>query len=590
MTDQLPTSSARSHELSSASARRWLPLLALAALLLFAGAGGALAWRQYQDSQRTALKDARAKAAVASTVFDLIFAGEIGTLQSISQAPVVVKAEQHEMRAYFKRVLAKNGKLFPGGLGWIDRQGKVRVSTNGRSPVTVRDVSDRAYFRTVVRTRQPYVSAGLTGRSNHQHVIVISVPTVDAAGELTGVLAGSLLVKPTKPSARTIDLGFSGLAVLDRDNQLVFSDFAHPQSLEALKRFGKATEGVLSDARGLDGEPGHVVAFAHSKVPQWSVILDRPRSEVFGGARRSLLIELALIAGATLLGLALLAWILNRMRDETHALEEQARRRRLRYEEEHRVATTLQQALLSELPRISAIDSAARYQAGSTGLEVGGDWYDVVQRPDGIVHVSVGDVAGRGVAAAALMGQLRSAFRAYAYDHTSPAAIMWRLIRHMDADEMATAICLTIDPVLRQITYSSAGHPPPLLRDDDSGETTRLGLAQAPPLGFATPEAVIEARVALPSRSTLLAYTDGLIERRDRVIDEGIERLEAAFRAADPGMSAEALADTLIREVAEVTAADDDIALLVMRLLDLPMIVESERGGELAALAESPEA
>ena len=590
MTDAPQTKSARSHELSPASARRWLPLLALAALLLFAGVGGAPAWRQYRDSQRADLKDARAKAAVAATVFDLIFAGEIGTLQSISQAPVVMKTDEPEMLTYFKRVLAKNGKLFTGGLGWIDRQGKVRVSTNSQRPRPLADVSDRAYFRAAMRKRQPYVSAGLTGRSNHQHVVVISVPTVNSSGELTGVLAGSLLVKPTRPSARTIDLGYSGLAVLDRENQLVFSGFAHPRSLEALERFGKATEGVLSDARGLDGDPGHVVAYARSKVPQWSVILDRPRAEIFGGERRRLFIELALIASATLVGLALLAWILNRMRDEAHALEEQARRRRLRYEEEHRVATTLQQALLSEIPRIAAMDSAARYQAGSTGLEVGGDWYDVVQRPDGIVHVSVGDVAGRGVAAAALMGQLRNAFRAYAYDHTSPAAIMWRLIRHMDADEMATAVCITIDPVLRQITYSSAGHPPPLLRDDESGETTRLDLAQAPPLGFASPEAVVEARVALPSRSTLLAYTDGVIERRDRVIDDGIDRLEAAFRAADPGMSADALADELIREVAEVTAADDDIALLVMRLLDLAANAETERPGDLAAFAESPEA
>jgi serine phosphatase RsbU (regulator of sigma subunit) len=590
MDDAPQTTSARISELGSASARRWLPLLALAALLLFAGVGGALAWRQYKDSQRTDLKDARARAVVAATVFDVSFAGEIGTLQSISQAPVVVKTDQRQMLTYFKRVLATNGRLFPGGLGWIDRQGKARVSTNSGTSGRVADVSDRAYFRAAMHTGQPFVSAGLTGRRNHQHVIVIAVPTRDATGELTGVLAGSLLVMPTKPNARTIDLGYSGLAVLDRENQLVFSDFAHPRSLEALRRLGKATDGVLSDTRGLDGDPGHVVAYARSKVPQWSVILDRPRSEIFGGARRSLVIELALIAGATLLGLALLAWILSRMRGEARALEEQARRRRIRYEEQRRVATTLQQALLSEIPRIAAIDSAARYQAGSTGLEVGGDWYDVVQRPDGIVHVSVGDVAGRGVAAAALMGQLRNAFRAYAYDYASPAAIMWRLIRHMEDDEMATAICITIDPVLRQLTYSSAGHPPPMLRDDDTGETVRLDLAQAPPLGFASPEAVVEARLSLPQRSTLLAYTDGVIERRDRVIDEGIDRLELAFRAADPGMSADALADKLIREVAEVTAADDDIALLVMRLHGLTTQSERERRGDLAALADSPEA
>ena len=157
---------------------------------------------------------------------------------------------------------------------------------------------------------------------------------------------------------RSIDLGYSGLAILDRDDQLVLSGFAHPRSLVALRRFGKASSGVLSDAPGLDGSPGHVVAFARSKVPRWSVILDRPRSAIFGDARRNLVIELGLIAGAALFGLALLAWILARARAETSP-GEQARRRRLRYEQEHTVAITLQRSLLSAIPPIASIDSAA---------------------------------------------------------------------------------------------------------------------------------------------------------------------------------------------------------------------------------------
>ena len=174
------------------------------------------------------------------------------------------------------------------------------------------------------------------------------------------------------------------------------------------------------------------------------------------------------------------------------------------------------------------------------------------------------------------MGQLRNAFRAYAYDHASPAAIMLRLTRHMSGDEMATAVCIAIDPRTRRLMYSSAGHPPALLRDDESGEITRLDLAQAPPLGFASPEAVSEMQIALPAQATLLVYTDGVIERRDRPIDDGIERLEAAFRSADVSLSASVLADKLVHEVAEVTAADDDIALLVLRLLDVPLISATE--------------
>jgi serine phosphatase RsbU (regulator of sigma subunit) len=568
VTQARETGPPRGEEPVAPSSRRWLPLFALAALVLMAAVGGTLAWRQYRDTERGDLRAARAKAVVAAAVIDTAFRGDIATLQSISLAPVVVGGEENGMRTYFTRVQRHNGRVFTGGLAWIDRKGDVRVSSSRVRPGSI-NVADRGYFKTALRTGKPFVSAGLTSRKKHRQVIVIALPTRDLAGEITGVLAGTVRIMPPTSSSnqRSNDLGYGGLAILDRENQLVLSHFAHPKNQLALKHFGKATSGVQADTTGLDGKSGHVVAFAVSPTPQWKVILDQPRSAILGDARRSLWIELAITMGAALLGLALLAWILVRERREGRRLGEQARRRRQRYDEEHAVAVTLQRSLLSAIPVIPNVDSAARYQAGSTGLEVGGDWYDVVRRPDGIVHLTVGDVAGRGVSAAALMGQLRNAFRAYAHDNTSPAEIMWRLIRHMGEDEMATAIVMTLDPASGVLTYSSAGHPPPLLRDDDTGRVTQLDLAQAPPLGFTSPSAVIEAAVALPRRATLLAYTDGVIERRDRVIDEGIARLQEALGSADSSLSADELADKLIREVAEVTGADDDVALLVLRLL-----------------------
>ena len=576
-------------DLGHPTSRRWLALLALCALLLFAVVGGALAWRQYRDEQRAALHEARTRAVIAAAVFDAYFAGQIGTLSSIAKAPPVLAGDEAGMLAYFKRVQPKNGKLFTGGLGWVDREGIARVSTNRPEPGRLADVGDRSYFKAAMKTGGPFVSEGLTGRQTQVPVIVTAVPTRDAAGQPTGVLIGTVLIKPTAPDANSLDLGYAGLVIIDRQNQSVLAGFAHPRSLAGPKQFGSAANGVRSNTTGLDGDSGHVLAFARAKVPQWTVILDRSRSELFAGARRNLLIEAALIAGMSLVGLLLFVWILRRMRTEADAQRAQARSRRLRYEEEHRVATTLQRSLLADVPKIDSIDAAARYEAGSTGLEVGGDWYDVLQRPDGIVHVTMGDVAGRGVAAAALMGQLRNAFRAYAHDNSSPAEILWRLIRHMGEDELVTTVCITIDPYRREIAYASAGHPPALLRDDETGTVTRLDRAQAPPLGFVDPEAVREARTALPRRATLLAYTDGVIERRDRVIDEGIERLEKAFGSAGLELSAAELADLLIREVAEVTAADDDVALLVMRFADIGTTFELEPLTDPSALAELPE-
>ena len=152
---------------------------------------------------------------------------------------------------------------------------------------------------------------------------------------------------------------------------------------------------------------------------------------------------------------------------------------------------------------------------------------------------------------------------------------------------MATAICIAIDPYTREIVYASAGHPPPLLRDDDSGSITPLSEAQFSLLGPVAARPVVDAQLALPRHATLVAYTDGMVERRDEVIDAGIDRLAAALRDAAPSCAADALADRLLHEVAEVTAADDDIALLVMRFGDVPAVVEMDLPADLLALAEA---
>ena len=229
----------------------------------------------------------------------------------------------------------------------------------------------------------------------------------------------------------------------------------------------------------------------------------------------------------------------------------QALERTTAFQREHEVAVRLQRSLLSDrLPEVEGVELIGRYNAGGAGLEIGGDWYDAVRRSDGIVHVTVGDVAGHGVTAAVLMGQLRNAFRAHAYEHTSPAAVLRRMLRHVDEDEMATALCLTLDPYTQELTYASAGHPPSLLVDGDAAEVSRLGLALAPPLGYVQPSAICEATVELPAGATLVAYTDGLVERRGWSIDTGIDLLASRARLLARRSAAEPLADRIFAEVA----------------------------------------
>jgi anti-sigma regulatory factor (Ser/Thr protein kinase) len=260
---------------------------------------------------------------------------------------------------------------------------------------------------------------------------------------------------------------------------------------------------------------------------------------------------------------------------------EQALDRARSYEHEHAVAGSL---LAQELPAIDGVELLGHYQAGSAGLEVGGDWYDVIRRSDGIVHITVGDVAGRGVPAAVLMGQMRHAFRAYAYDHASPAELLRRMRRHIGGEDMATAVCMTLDPYTQELTYASAGHPPSLLLDGESGRVSRLDRATAPPLGFAETEAIHEADIALPGSATLVAYTDGLIERRDWSIDGGIDLLTSVLGARS-ATGAEGLAARIIEEVARVVHSGDDIALLIVRLVEVPACMDIEVPSDAAALA-----
>ncbi|WP_034214704.1 SpoIIE family protein phosphatase [Actinoplanes subtropicus] len=236
------------------------------------------------------------------------------------------------------------------------------------------------------------------------------------------------------------------------------------------------------------------------------------------------------------------------------------------YEAEHRIASTLQHSLLPQsLPRVPGAIVASRYLPGSSEAEVGGDWYDVIAAPDDRLFLVIGDVVGKGVPAAAVMGQLRNALRAYileGFDCGEALTRLNRLVDNLGRRQFATVVCVRFDPVARQLYYSSAGHPPPvLIRPGGAAEFLHDG-ALGPPIGaFAT--------VTYPTRAgeldpggRLLLYTDGLIEDRAAGIDAGLtELLEDAVKPAD---HVEDLLDTLLAKAARRTRRDD-IALLAVQ-------------------------
>lgn len=233
-------------------------------------------------------------------------------------------------------------------------------------------------------------------------------------------------------------------------------------------------------------------------------------------------------------------------------------------DQQRETALALQHAILgpSDLPHGFAV----RYQAATRPLQVGGDWYDVVDLDDGRIALIVGDCVGHGLAAATVMGQVRSACRALLFDNPSPAAALEGLDRfaaRLPGAQCATAVCAVLNPETGELVYSSAGHPPPILVDADGG-THMLENGHSVALGIRPHRSRPEARVVVPARSTLLLYTDGLVERRRRSLDEGIDRAAALVQDGRVSPLNE-LADHIMSWLAPSNGYQDDVALLLYR-------------------------
>ncbi|MCX5406202.1 serine/threonine-protein phosphatase [Streptomyces sp. NBC_00335] len=228
-------------------------------------------------------------------------------------------------------------------------------------------------------------------------------------------------------------------------------------------------------------------------------------------------------------------------------------------------AVTLQRSLLpQELEQPDDLRVAATYQPGGTEAAVGGDWYDVITLGAGRTALVIGDVMGRGVRAAAVMGQLRTAVRAYARLDLPPHEVLQLLdglAAEIDASQIATCVYAVHDPNEGLLAYASAGHLPILVRDED-GTVRRAADPTGPPLGTGG-WLHTSGTIALGPGSTAVLYTDGLVERRGEDIDEGVAALERAFSGAQG--SPAVICDRLMRALGVDADHDDDVAVMVLQ-------------------------
>ncbi|RJK94722.1 SpoIIE family protein phosphatase [Vallicoccus soli] len=236
------------------------------------------------------------------------------------------------------------------------------------------------------------------------------------------------------------------------------------------------------------------------------------------------------------------------------------------YQREHQLAVELQKSLLPDVPpHVEGLDVDKRYLSGAHDTQVGGDWYDVIPLGAARTALVIGDVMGRGVRAAAVMGQLRAAVRALALVDFPPAQVMStldKLVADIDESSIVTCVYAVYDPSDHSLTYANAGHLPPVLVAPGAAPRELVDVP-GPPLGTSV-GTFASGRTDFPAGSTLVLYTDGLVERRGEDIDEGISRL--ADSVTDTGdLTVSQVCDRVLASVSPTGDYDDDVGLLVVR-------------------------
>jgi serine phosphatase RsbU (regulator of sigma subunit)/PAS domain-containing protein len=235
-------------------------------------------------------------------------------------------------------------------------------------------------------------------------------------------------------------------------------------------------------------------------------------------------------------------------------------------ESERATASALQDAVLPKsLPQPANLDLAAGYRAAAEGSQVGGDWYDAFELPNGYLALTVGDAAGHGLQAAAVMAQMRNALRAYLFASLGPAealASLRRLLAIQEPDAFATAICAEVDPSTGNTKWASAGHPAPVLVR--AGRSTYLGGEPAPPIGWAEDTVIaagLEYEFTLVPGDRLVMFTDGLVERRGVNLEIGLTHLMILAEQMTHS-SARAACDAIFHDMS-FASHEDDVCVLI---------------------------
>jgi GAF domain-containing protein/PAS domain-containing protein len=438
----------------------------------------------------------------------------------------------------------------------------VRVDT-GVVAVSYRDVTEQ-----VDHERQLEHSAA-QARAAAQRTTALQTVTAALVAAHTPDEVYQAIGAVLRPSA-----GGHGLAVLliEQDRlRLRYSAGYEPHVVEQLRQVPIAHQYPATGV-ARTGQPCYL-----GSPQEFAAAQPDPASAISGGSRKAWAF-LPLTTGGQVIGTLVIGYRQPRHFDDDERadlttfgrLAAQALQRALLYQAQLSIAADLQRALLpAGLPAIAGARHAVRYLPWTDGADVGGDWYDVIPIATDRAAVVIGDVAGHSPQAAATMGQLRSALRAYAADGAPPAEVIHRANHHLlryEPQAMATCCYLELHLADGTATAVLAGHPPPVLRAN--GHTGPLHLRPGPPLG--TRHAAYHAQtVPLPPGCSLVLYTDGLIEDRRYSVDRGLTELCQAIESGPADDPAELLEHILNADVGP-NPRSDDVAVLALTLLTPP--------------------
>ncbi len=371
---------------------------------------------------------------------------------------------------------------------------------------------------------------------------------------------GYALTAPT-PKARYLVYGEAALPKDRRariDSNSAFSDLGYAlylgDKVDSNQLLASSTGGAL--LHGLRATS--TVQYGNTQL----LLVMTPHTQLGGTLLARLPWILGVFGVAITLIAALLVEVLTRRRNQAAQLA--ADNAKL-YADQRSVAQTLQHSLLAALPEVSGLEVGSRYIAGVEGIDIGGDWYDLIVLDDDHCFLAVGDVSGRGLEAATLMASLRYAIRAYALQGDGPGLVLTKLAKFLQIERdrhFATVLCCLAGVSARTATFASAGHLQPLVLDN--GDAHFVGVVPGSPVGAAATPTYEESSTTLPEHATLVMYTDGLVERRGEILDAGLDRLRHA--ASGDTSSLQSLLTKIVDETIP-NGSSDDTALLGVRWL-----------------------